>query len=80
MLLGTLYRQSGKMQKALDCLNEACPSNRMRATKIAQAMTLNALGRVYTDLGQEDKALDAVQPGACLCGDRWGFSRAKPAR
>ena len=55
--LGTLYRLSGKMQKALECLNEALPIEQSADDQIAQAMTLNAMGRVYTDLGQEDKAL-----------------------
>jgi CHAT domain-containing protein len=55
--LGTLYRMSGKMQKALDCLNEALPIAQKADNHVAQAMILNALGRIYTDLGQEDKAL-----------------------
>lgn len=55
--LGTLYRLSGKMQKALECLNEALPIEQNAGNQVAQAMTLNAMGRVYTDLGQEDKAL-----------------------
>ncbi len=55
--LGTLYRLSGKMQKALECLNEALPIEQSAGDQVAQAVTLNAMGRVYTDLGQEDKAL-----------------------
>ncbi len=55
--LGTLYRQSGKLQKALDYLNEALPIDQDTGNQVAQAITLNGLGRVYTDLGQEDKAL-----------------------
>lgn len=57
VFLGTLYRMSGKMTKALDCLNEALPIAQKADDQIAQAMILNALGRIDTDLGQEDKAL-----------------------
>jgi CHAT domain-containing protein/Tfp pilus assembly protein PilF len=55
--LGYLYREAGRMQDALDCLNEALPIEQKAGNEISQAMTLNTLGRVYTDLGQEDKAL-----------------------
>ena len=55
--LGYLYRQAGKMQKALDCLNEALPIEQIAGNQGARAMAQNILGRVYTDLGQEDKAL-----------------------
>jgi len=57
LFLGTLYRMTGKLHKALDCLNEALPLAQNANNHIAHAMTLNALGRVYADLGQEDKAL-----------------------
>ena len=57
VFLGTLYRLSGKMQKALDGLNEALPMARKDDNHIAEAMILNALGRIHTDLGQEDQAL-----------------------
>ena len=56
-VLGFLYRQSGKMQKALECLNDALPIEQNENNQAAQAMTQNIMGRVYTDLGQEDKAL-----------------------
>jgi CHAT domain-containing protein/uncharacterized protein HemY len=56
-VLGLLYRQAGKMQKALDCLNEALPIEQKANNQAAQAMTQNIMGRVYTDMGQEDKAL-----------------------
>ena len=55
--LGYLYRQAGKMQKALACLNEALPIEKSAASPVGQASALNNLGRVYSDLGQEDKAL-----------------------
>jgi len=56
-VLGFLYRQAGKMQKALDCLNEALTMEQNGGSRVTQAMTQNTMGRVYTDLGQEDKAL-----------------------
>ena len=56
-LLGMLYRQAGKMQKALECLNEALPIEQSAGNRAGQAMTENTMGRVYTDLGQEEKAL-----------------------
>ncbi len=55
--LGYLYRQAGKMQKALDCLNQALPIEQKAGNQGGQAMAQNILGRVYTDLGDEDKAL-----------------------
>jgi CHAT domain-containing protein len=55
--LGSLYRLSGQVQKALDCLNEALPIEQKAASLLGQGTTLNIMGRVYTDLGQEDKAL-----------------------
>ncbi len=55
--LGYLYRQAGKMQKAMDYLNEALPIEKKAGNQAALAMTLNTLGRVYSDVGQEDKAL-----------------------
>jgi CHAT domain-containing protein len=56
-VLGFLYRQAGKMQKALECLNEALPVEQNEDNQTAQALTQNIMGRVYTDLGQEDQAL-----------------------
>jgi CHAT domain-containing protein/Tfp pilus assembly protein PilF len=58
--LGYLYRQAGKMQRALDCLNEAMPIEQGSGNQGGQAMAQNILGRVYTDLGQEDKALSLL--------------------
>jgi len=55
--LGYLYRQEGKMQKALECLNTAMPLEQNINNMAAQAMILNTTGRVYTDMGQQDKAL-----------------------
>jgi CHAT domain-containing protein len=57
LFLGTLYRMSGKLQKSLDCLDEALPLARSANNHLAEAMALNAAGRIYTDLGQEEKAL-----------------------
>ncbi len=56
--LGYLYRQAGKMQKALDCLNEALPIEQKAGNQPTQAMTMNIMGRAYSDLGQEEKALE----------------------
>ena len=58
--LGYLYRQAGKMQKALDCLNDALPVEQKAGNQAGQAMTQNIIGRVYTDLGQEDQALTVL--------------------
>jgi CHAT domain-containing protein/Tfp pilus assembly protein PilF len=55
--LGYLYRQSGKMQKALECLNQALSIERNSGSQAAQAMALNTMGKVYSDMGQENKAL-----------------------
>ncbi len=55
--LGYLYRQAGRLQKALECLNAALPIEQESHNRPGQAMTLNTMGRVYTDLGQEEKAL-----------------------
>ena len=57
-VLGFLYRQAGKMQKALQYLNDAMPIERNENNLAAQAMTENIMGRIYTDLGQEEQALD----------------------
>ena len=51
-VLGTLYRQAGKMQKALERLNEALPMERDAGNQAAQAMTENTMGRVYTEIGR----------------------------
>ena len=63
-ILGFLYRQAGKMQKALEYLNQALPIEQNENNQAAQAMTENTMGRVYTDLGQEEQSAGAVQPGA----------------
>jgi len=56
--LGTLYRQTGQRQKALDDCNEALPIERSVGNRVGEAVTLTTLGRIYTDLGQEQKALE----------------------
>ena len=56
-ILGSLYRLSGQLQKALDDLNEALPIEQQANSLLGQGTTLMTMGRVYTDLGQEDKAL-----------------------
>jgi CHAT domain-containing protein len=57
-ILGSLYRMSGQLQKALDDLDEALPIEQRANSLLGQGTTLNTMGRVYTDLGQEDRALD----------------------
>jgi tetratricopeptide (TPR) repeat protein len=57
MFLACCTGKLGKMQKALECLNEALPMERNANNQPAQAMTQNIMGRVYSDLGPEDKAL-----------------------
>lgn len=56
-ILGFLYRQAGKMQKALDYLNEALAIEQNTGSQAGQALTEITMGRVYTDMGQEDKAM-----------------------
>jgi CHAT domain-containing protein len=56
-ILGSLYRMSGQLEKALTYLNEALPIEQRASSLYGQATTLDTMGRVYTDLGQEDKAL-----------------------
>ncbi len=75
--LGFLYRQAGDMQKALACLNEALPIEQKANNEAAQAMTKNNMGRVYSDLGQEDEGAGAVQRGVghvAQAGDTAGRS------
>jgi CHAT domain-containing protein/Tfp pilus assembly protein PilF len=55
--LGYLYRQAGKVQKALACLNEALSIEKSGGSRVGEASAMNNLGRVYSDLGEEDKAL-----------------------
>jgi len=56
-VLGSLYRMSGQLQKALACLNEALPIEQKYSSMFGEATTRDAMGRIYTDLGEEDKAL-----------------------
>ncbi len=78
-VLASFYRQSGQLQKALGCLNEALPIEQTENSLLGQAVTLNTLGRVYTDLGQEDKALSYLQQALPLwqtVGQRTGEADA----
>ena len=56
--LGSLYRQAGKTQKALDDLNLAISIERGAHIRGGEAKSLDEIGRIYTDLGQEQKALE----------------------
>ena len=49
------------------------PIEQKYSSLLGQATTLNTMGRVYTDLGQEDKALD-------LLNQALPFWRALPSR
>ena len=67
------------MQKALDCLNEALPIEQKANSVLGQAMTFNTMGRVYTDMGQEDKALSYLNQALPLwqtLGQRTGEADA----
>ena len=78
-LLASFYRQSGQLQKALDCLNEALPIEQKANSLLGQAMTFNTMGRVYTDLGQEDRALSVLNQALPLwqtIGQRTGEANA----
>ena len=56
--LGTLHRQAGETQKALDLFNQELQLWRRVGSHNGEALTLNDIGRVYADLGQDQKALD----------------------
>ena len=78
-LLASVYRESGQLQKALDCLNEALPIEQKANSAMGQAMTFNTMGQVYTDLGQEDKALSYLNQALPLwqtVGQRTGEANA----
>jgi tetratricopeptide (TPR) repeat protein len=78
-LLASVYRESGQLQKALDCLNEALPIEQESNGVLGPAMTFNTLGQVYTDLGQEDKALSYLNQALPLwqtAGQRTGEANA----
>ncbi len=53
--LASFYRMAGNPQKALDYCNQALAFERLPTS---QATTKTIQGRIYTDLGQEPKALD----------------------
>ena len=78
-LLASFYRQSGQLQKALACLNEALPIEQQLNSALGQATTYNTMGRVYTDLGQEEKALSYLNQAIPLwqtLGQRTGEADA----
>jgi CHAT domain-containing protein len=56
--LGSLYRQAGNMQKALDDCNQALQMEKMGNSQMGQAITQGIIGRIYSDVGDEPKALD----------------------
>jgi CHAT domain-containing protein len=56
--LGSLYRQAGNMQKALDDCNQALRMEKLGNSQVGQAITQGIIGRIYSDMGDEPKALD----------------------
>jgi CHAT domain-containing protein len=56
--LGSLYRQAGSPQKALDEYNQALRIEQGASGRGGTALTETNIGRAYIDLGQEKKALD----------------------
>ncbi len=56
--LGSLYRQAGNMQKALDDCNQALQLENRGNSQMGQAITQGIIGRIYSDMGDEPKALD----------------------
>jgi tetratricopeptide (TPR) repeat protein len=56
--LCSLYRQTGKPQKALEDCSQALSIAHRFGNRGGEALILNHMGRVYTDLGQEQKALE----------------------
>ncbi len=58
--LGSLYRLSGKPQKALEDYNQALAIEQAAGSRAGEAMTQTNMARVYIDLGQEETALDLL--------------------
>ena len=56
--LGSLHRQAGNMQKALDDCNQALQIEQSGNSQMGIAITQGIIGRIYSDMGQEQKALD----------------------
>lgn len=58
--LATLHWQAGQLQKGLDDCNQAIAIEQNAEFRIGESFTKNIMGRIYTDLGQEQKALDLL--------------------
>ncbi|HEV3218529.1 MAG TPA: tetratricopeptide repeat protein [Candidatus Acidoferrales bacterium] len=56
--LGSLHRQVGEMQRALECDNQSLAISRALGDRKGEATTLNNIGLVYDALGQKQKALE----------------------
>lgn len=50
--LASHYRQSGQLQKALDCLSEALPIEQNANSVLGEAATFTLMGRVCSDMGR----------------------------
>ena len=56
--LATIYRETGSLEKALDYCSQALTLEQLAGLPPSETMmTKNTMGRIYTDIGQEDKAL-----------------------
>ncbi|MGB8029845.1 MAG: tetratricopeptide repeat protein [Terracidiphilus sp.] len=58
--LATLYWQSGQLQKGLDDCNQDLALEHSAGFQIGEAYTKDIMGRIYADLGQEQKALEVL--------------------
>ena len=58
--LATLHWQAGQLQKGLDDCNQALAIEQNAEFRIGESFTKNIMGRIYADLGQEQKALDLL--------------------
>jgi len=71
--LGSLHRQAGDMQRALEYYNQALPIARELGDRRGEGLTLYNIGLVYDDLGQRQEALkyyNQALPIARELGDR----------
>ncbi|MGD0629684.1 MAG: tetratricopeptide repeat protein [Terracidiphilus sp.] len=60
--LGSLYRQAGRPEKALEDYNQALTIEHDAGNRGAEALTKTNMARVYVDLGQEQTAFDLLIP------------------
>ena len=58
--LATLHWQAGQLQKGLDDCNQDLAIEQNAEFRIGESFTKNIMGRIYADMGQEQKALDLL--------------------